>query len=417
MEQAFEFTPALLQAAKKAEEKAKDAFARVDEIAFENEKKVLSAFHRHNVSAAHLLGTTGYGYDDLGRDALDKICADILGTEDALVRQNFVSGTHTIATALFGVLRPGDRLVAVTGAPYDTLEEVIGIRGEGNGSLKDFGVLYEEVPLNADGFPDLFAIREKVKGAKVAHLQRSRGYALRPSFPVKVLNEVIDAIREVSPETIIFVDNCYGELVEKEEPKADLLAGSLIKNLGGGIAPTGGYIAGKKELVELCGYRLTTPGIGREAGCTLDMNRSLYMGFFFAPSVVASAVKTGIFASALLEDLGFAVTPSYDEPRTDLITAVELKTKENMIAFCQGIQQGSPIDSNALPTPWAMPGYQDEVIMAAGAFTMGASIELSADGPVRPPYAIWLQGGLTYNTGKLGVLKAVQRMMDKENQK
>lgn len=412
----FQIDPKLTELSKACEEECKDVFAKIDEIAAYNEAKVLSAFSKNRVSAAHLVGTTGYGYDDLGRDTLDKVFASAFDAEDALVRHNFVSGTHALTVALFGLLRPGDTLLAVTGAPYDTLEEVIGISGSGKGSLKDFGVHYSQVELTPDGMPDIPAIQKVVKGVKVAHIQRSRGYALRPSFPVEVIGQVISAIKEVSPETIVFVDNCYGEFVEKKEPTsvgADIMVGSLIKNAGGGIAPTGGYIAGRHDLVEQCGYRLTSPGIGREAGCTMDLNRSLYLGFFYAPSAAANAVKTSCFAAALLEKLGFSAQPRYNEPRTDIIEAIELGSPEKMVAFCQGIQKGSPIDSFALPTPWAMPGYSDEVIMAAGAFTMGASIELSADGPIRPPYAVWMQGGLTYHTGKIGVMMAAQTMLER----
>ena len=413
----FDISPRILELAERCEEKCRPVFARVDEIAAYNEAKVLSAFGRHRISAAHLTGTTGYGYDDLGRDTLDKVFADALDAEDALVRHNFVSGTHALTVALFGVLRTGDTMVAVTGAPYDTLEEVIGIRGEKTGSLKEFGIDYKQVDLTPEGTPDIPAIKEAVKGAKLAHIQRSRGYATRPSLTVEKIGEVIAAIREVSPETIIFVDNCYGEFVETREPTAvgaDLIVGSLIKNAGGGIAQTGGYIAGRHDLVELCGYRLTSPGIGREAGPSLDQNRSMYLGLFFAPSVTASAVKTAIFASAMFDELGFDSTPKFDAPRADIITSIALGTPENLCAFCAGIQSGSPIDAFVTPEPWAMPGYGDPVIMAAGAFTMGASIELSADGPLREPYAVWLQGGLTWNTGKLGVMLAADSIFKKK---
>lgn len=412
----FDISPRLLEIAGRCEAQCRPVFERIDETAAYNEARVLAAFGRHRISAAHLTGTTGYGYDDLGRDALDKVFADALGAEDALVRHSFVSGTHALTVALFGVLRTGDTMVAVTGAPYDTLEEVIGIRGEGNGSLKDFGVAYRQVDLTPGGEPDFPAIQAAVKGAKLAHIQRSRGYATRPSLTVEKIGEIVKAIRAVSPDTIIFVDNCYGEFVEKREPAAvgaDLMVGSLIKNAGGGIAQTGGYIAGRRDLVELCGYRLTSPGIGREAGCSLDQNRSMYQGLFFAPSVTASAVKTATFASALFGALGFEATPRFDEPRTDIITSILLGSPERLCAFCAGIQKGSPIDAYVTPEPWAMPGYDDPVIMAAGAFTMGASIELSADGPLRPPYGVWLQGGLTWNTGRLGVLLAAQAMADK----
>ncbi len=407
--QFFDLPAGLLRQAEECEQLLQPVFKRIEDIAAYNEAKVLAAFGRHKISAAHLTGSNGYGYDDLGRDTLDKVFADVMGTEDALVRHTFVSGTHALTVALFGVLRTGDRMVAVTGAPYDTLEEVIGLRGEGSGSLRDFGVSYDQVDLLPDGTPDYEGIKKAVKGAKLAHIQRSRGYATRPSLTVETIGKIVAAIREVSPETIVFVDNCYGEFVERQEPSAvgaDLMVGSLIKNAGGGIAETGGYIAGRADLVELCGYRLTSPGIGREAGCSLNQNRPMYLGLFYAPSVTASAIKTSAFASALFEKLGYNVSPRYDEPRTDLILQLVLGSREKMCAFCTGIQHGSPIDSHVTPVPWAMPGYNDEVIMAAGAFTLGSSIELSADGPMREPYAVWMQGGLTWNTGKIGVLLA-----------
>ena len=412
----FKIDEKIKSLAEKSEEKCKEAFKRIDEVSAYNENKVLKAFADNRISASHLIGTTGYGYDDMGRDTLDKVFAQSFGAEDALVRHSFVSGTHALTVALFGVLRTGDTLVAVTGAPYDTLEEVIGIRGEGNGSLKDYGINYRQVDLLPDGYPDIETIKKEVVGAKVAHIQRSRGYSFRPSLTVDEIGKIVKEIKKVSPDTIVFVDNCYGEFVEKKEPTevgADLIVGSLIKNPGGGIAETGGYIAGRKDLIEQCAYRLTSPGIGREAGCSLNQNRSLYMGFFYAPSVVANAVKVSIFASALLSELGFDVYPRFDEYRTDIIAAISLGNAEKMIAFCQGIQKGSPIDAYVSPEPWAMPGYDSEVIMAAGAFTMGSSIELSADGPLREPYAVWLQGGLTYNTGRTGVLLAVQSMLEK----
>ena len=414
----FDLPAGLLQQAEECEQLIKPVFERIDGIAAYNEAKVLAAFGRHKISAAHLTGSNGYGYDDLGRDTLDKVFADVMGTEDALVRHTFVSGTHALTVALFGVLRTGDRMVAVTGAPYDTLEEVIGLRGEGNGSLRDFGVSYDQVDLLPDGTPDYDGIKKAVKGAKLAHIQRSRGYATRPSLTVETIGKIVAAIKEVSPETIVFVDNCYGEFVERQEPSAvgaDLLVGSLIKNAGGGIAETGGYIAGRHDLVELCGYRLTSPGIGREAGCSLNQNRPMYLGLFYAPSVTASAIKTSVFASALFEKLGYNVSPRYDEPRTDLILQLVLGSREKMCAFCTGIQHGSPIDSHVTPVPWAMPGYNDEVIMAAGAFTLGSSIELSADGPMREPYAVWMQGGLTWNTGKIGVLLAAAECLKEGN--
>lgn len=416
--QFFDLPADLLHQAEECEQLLQPVFKRIEDIAVYNEAKVLAAFGRHKISAAHLTGSNGYGYDDLGRDTLDKVYADVMGTEDALVRHTFVSGTHALTVALFGVLRTGDRMVAVTGAPYDTLEEVIGLRGEGCGSLRDFGVSYDQVDLLPDGTPDYESIKKAVKGAKLAHIQRSRGYATRPSLTVETIGKIVAAIKEVSPETIVFVDNCYGEFVERQEPSAvgaDLMVGSLIKNAGGGIAETGGYIAGRADLVELCGYRLTSPGIGREAGCSLNQNRPMYLGLFYAPSVTASAIKTSVFASALFEKLGYDVSPRYDEPRTDLILQLVLGSREKMCAFCTGIQHGSPIDSHVTPVPWAMPGYNDEVIMAAGAFTLGSSIELSADGPMREPYAVWMQGGLTWNTGKIGVLLAAAECLKEGN--
>ena len=416
--QFFDLPADLLHQAEECEQLLQPVFKRIEDIAAYNEAKVLAAFGRHKISAAHLTGSNGYGYDDLGRDTLDKVYADVMGTEDALVRHTFVSGTHALTVALFGVLRTGDRMVAVTGAPYDTLEEVIGLRREGCGSLRDFGVSYDQVDLLPDGTPDYESIKKAVKGAKLAHIQRSRGYATRPSLTVETIGKIVAAIKEVSPETIVFVDNCYGEFVERQEPSAvgaDLMVGSLIKNAGGGIAETGGYIAGRADLVELCGYRLTSPGIGREAGCSLNQNRPMYLGLFYAPSVTASAIKTSVFASALFEKLGYDVSPRYDEPRTDLILQLVLGSREKMCAFCTGIQHGSPIDSHVTPVPWAMPGYNDEVIMAAGAFTLGSSIELSADGPMREPYAVWMQGGLTWNTGKIGVLLAAAECLKEGN--
>lgn len=412
----FQIDPRLRALAAQAEADCSEPFARMEEIARFNEEKVLSAFIECGVSDSHFKGTTGYGYDDIGREKLDEVYAKVFGTEDALVRHNFVSGTHALGAALFGVLRPNDRMVSITGRPYDTMEEVIGLRGEGNGSLKDFGVLYDQVDLTEDGLVDLDGVRQKMPGAKVAYIQRSRGYSLRESLTIANIEAIIRVIREVNPNAVVIVDNCYGAFTEKQEPTevgADLIIGSLIKNAGGGIAATGGYIAGKARLVELCSYRLTVVGVGKDEGCTLDQSRSLFMGFFHAPSVVCSAVKTSIFALRLFELLGFTSYPKYDAVRTDLIAALVLETPERMVAFCQGIQKGSPVDSFVSPEPWAMPGYDDPVVMAAGAFTMGSSIELSADGPMRAPYAVWLQGGLTFNTGRVGILLAAQSMLDK----
>ncbi|MBC5786529.1 aminotransferase class I/II-fold pyridoxal phosphate-dependent enzyme [Clostridium facile] len=416
IENFFSIDGKLLKLAQQAEVEAQEAFAQIEENSAYNEAKVLKAFIDNRVSESHFAGSTGYGYGDRGREALDAVFAQALGAEDALVRHNFVSGTHALTTALFGVLRAGDTMVSITGKPYDTMEEVIGIRGEGNGSLKDFGVSYRQVDLLENGEPDYDRIPEVVKGAKVVYLQRSRGYSLRPSFTIEVIGKMIAAARSTNPDAIVVVDNCYGEFVEKKEPLAvgaDLIIGSLIKNPGGGIAETGGYIAGRKDLVELCSYRLTCPGMGKEVGCTLGQSRSMFMGLFFAPSVVANALKTSCFALKLFELLGFEVYPKCGDPRTDIIAAIQLGTPEGLVAFCQGIQKGSPVDAFVAPEPWDMPGYDSEVIMAAGAFTLGASIELSADAPLKEPYAVWLQGGLTYASGKTGILLAAQSMLEK----
>ena len=410
----FNIDKRLEEIALNAENIAAEAFARIDHTARCNSEKVLKAFIDNRVGELHLKGTTGYGYGDDGRDKLDAVFAQVLGAEDALVRHTFVNGTHAISTALFGVLRPGDLMLSLTGKPYDTLEEVI--FGEKGGSLAEFGVKYDQIDLLPDGTVNFGLISERAKACKVAYIQRSRGYSLRPSLTISEISEMVDAVRLVNPEAIIVVDNCYGELVERVEPcevGADLIIGSLIKNLGGGIAETGGYIAGKKELVELCSYRLTTVGTGKEVGCSLNQNRGMFMGLFNAPSVVANAVKTATFASAFFSLLGFEAYPAFNEYRTDIITALKLGSRKALIAFCEGIQSGSPVDSFVSPEPWDMPGYDSQVIMAAGAFTMGASIELSADAPLREPFAVWLQGGITYDTGRMGVLLAAQRMLDK----
>lgn len=390
---------------------------RADEIAEINTAKVLKAFSDNGVSEAHLGSTTGYGYDDLGRDTLDKIYADVFGAEDAIVRHNIVNGTMAIAACLFGILRPGDTLVSATGRPYDTLEEVIGITGEqGNGSLKDLGVSYKQVDL-IDNKVDFETLGKVLKDptVKAVELQRSKGYAWRDSFSVEYLGEVISFIKSINKDIVCIVDNCYGEFVSDKEPTqvgADLIVGSLIKNPGGGLAKSGGYIAGTKKCVELVSYRLTCPGIGRECGATLDNNRSMYQGFFMAPHIVAQSIKAGIFCSGIFENLGFEVTPSYKDVRSDIITSVKLGSREKLIEFCKGIQKGSPIDSFVVPSPWAMPGYQDEVIMAAGAFVQGSSIEISADGPMREPYVAYFQGGITFESAKLPVLFAAQNVLD-----
>lgn len=411
----FKFSPKLIELAGKAEKMCD--FSRTDDIKEYNGAKVLSAFIENRVSEQCFYGSSGYGYGDIGREVLDKVYAQVFGTEDALVRHNFVSGTHALSTALWGVLRKGDRLLSLTGTPYDTLEEVIGIRGEkGNGSLTDYGVEYDEVSLKPDGTPDYDQITRKAAGAKVAYIQRSRGYSLRPAFTVADIENMCEAVRKNNPDAIIMVDNCYGEFVEKKEPTqcgADIIIGSLIKNPGGGIAQTGGYIAGRKDLIELCSYRLTCVGMGKEVGCTLSHNKEMFMGLFMAPDVVANAKKTADFAAALFSLLGFECYPSAEETRGDIITVVKLGNPELLKAFCCGIQKGAPVDSFVTPEPWDMPGYESQVIMAAGAFNMGASIELSADAPLREPYAAWMQGGITYTSGKTGVMLAAQEMLDR----
>lgn len=412
----FQIDPKLRALCEQAEQKASPSFQEIERISQYNSEKVLSAFIKHGVSESHFTPSTGYGYGDRGREVLDEVLAEIMGCEDALIRYNFMSGTHALTVALFGVLRPGDRMVCLTGTPYDTLHGVIGIKEGTSGSLKDFGISYEQLDLKEDGSVDYDAIPEAVRGAKVAYIQRSRGYSLRPSLFVEDIERIIKQVRSVNPEAIVMVDNCYGEFVQEKEPTqvgADLIIGSLIKNPGGGIAPTGGYIAGKAKYVEMCAQRLSAPGVGKEVGCTLGNTRSLFMGLFFAPTVVASAIKTAVFAASLCELLGYEVTPRSDEARADIIQAICLREPKALIAFCEGVQKGAPVDSYVTPEPWDMPGYDSKVIMAAGAFTNGASIELSADAPLREPYAVWMQGGLTWQTGKVGIMLAAQSMLEK----
>ena len=414
MKSVFDFDSRLLEAAAQAEKDASAQFSEIDAVSQHCTAKVLRAFQSQKISAACFAGANGYGYDDIGRDQLDRVWAEVFHTEDALVRHHFVSGTHALSTALFGVLRPGDRMVSVTGAPYDTLEEVIGIRGSGSGSLRDFGVQYAQVDLTAEGLPDYDAIPEAVRGARVVYLQRSRGYSMRPALSVADIRRIAELTRQVNPDAVIMVDNCYGEFVDYEEPTdagADLIIGSLIKNPGGGIAETGGYIAGKAGLVELCAYRLTCVGMGKEVGCSLNQCRQMYLGLFLAPEIVANARKTGAFAASLFSRLGYECLPEPGRTAGDIITVLKLRSPQAMEAFCAGIQAGSPVDSYVTPEAWDMPGYESRVIMAAGTFTGGASIELSADGPMREPYAVYLQGGLTYGSGKLGVLTAAQSML------
>ena len=415
----FTIDPRLTTLADRALKRAEEAFQNIEEITEYNQQKVLAAFIEEKVSEPLFYPTTGYGYGDRGRETLDALFARIMGTEDALVRHSIVSGTHAITIALFGVLRPGDTLLAATGAPYDTLEQVIGVKRPSSGSLREYGIAYREVALQEDGRPDLPAIVQALEqdpDIRVVHIQRSRGYSLRPSLSVADIGRIVEAVRFHSSKAVVFVDNCYGEFVEREEPSAagaDLMAGSLIKNPGGGVAENGGYICGRADLVEQCSYRMTTPGLGREVGASLGHNRSLYMGLFHAPHVVGEALKTAVFASALFELLGYEVTPRPLESRTDIIQAVCLHTPEALIAFCQGMQKGAPVDSLVVPEPWDMPGYDNQVIMADGAFIAGASIELSADAPLREPYAAYMQGGLNFSSGKIGVLLAAQSMLEK----
>ena len=417
----FSIDDTIVAAAARAEEKIRPMFARIEENETYNQLKVLRAFSDQGVSESHFAGSTGYGYGDRGRETLDKVYAQVFGGEDALVRHNFTCGTHALATALFGVLRPGDLMLCVTGAPYDTLQSVIGLTAPENlppmgmGTLRDFGIRYEQIDLLPDSTPNYEAIRREVPRAKVLYIQRSRGYALRDSLSISVIQSIIRCAREINPQVWVLVDNCYGEFVEQQEPTqvgADLAVGSLIKNPGGGQAFTGGYIVGKAQLVEACAYRLTAPGVGKEVGCTLNQLRPMYMGFFHAPCVTAAALKTAHFAAALFEEFGYRATPGSLEPRTDIIQALELKTAQRLVAFCKGVQKGAPVDAFVTPEPWDMPGYDSQVIMAAGAFTLGASIEFSADGPLREPYAVWMQGGLTYPSAKAGVLLAAQSMLE-----
>lgn len=413
----FDFNSKLLKYDSMALEKVKPIFERIDGITEYNQQKVLSAFIKNRVSEADLGISTGYGYGDTGRDKLEQIMADCMGAEDAIMRHSLVSGTHTLAVALFGILRPKDKVLCLTGRPYDTITGVFGIDGESDGSLADFGIEYNQIDLLSDGTPDINAIRTELKtgGYKMAYIQRSRGYSLRPSLTVEKLSELCKAVKSVSPNTVIMVDNCYGEFVEEKEPcevGADIVAGSLIKNPGGGIAPTGGYIAGRKDLIEKCANRLTCAGVGKEVGASLGHNRELYLGLFSAPHVVGEALKTAVYSSALFEMLGYKVSPRFDEVRGDIIECITLGREESLIAFCRGMQSGAPIDSFVVPEPWDMPGYTDKVIMAAGTFTLGASIELSADAPLRPPYAVWMQGGLNFHSAKTGVLLAVQSMIN-----
>ena len=416
MQDFFNIDERIKNAGDKALEIAKNLFAQIDKITEYNQNKVLKAFIDNNVSESSFGGSTGYGNGDRGRDTLEEVFAQIVGAEDAIFRHNFVSGTHTIATALFGVLRPHDTLLCVTGTPYDTIQSTLGIV-DAVGSFKEYLINYEQIDL-LNGKIDIEKVCDRIKkgGITVVYVQRSRGYTLRPSLSVNEIGELAKTVKSIDEKIVVMVDNCYGEFVETKEPTnvgADLIMGSLIKNAGGGIAPTGGYIAGRADLVEKCAYRLTAPGIGKEVGATLGLLRELYMGLFNAPHVTGEAVKAAVFASALFEKLGFEVTPKPNEPRADIIQTVILGSARGLEAFCQGMQSGAPVDAFVTPEAWDMPGYDDKVIMAAGAFTNGASIELSADGPMREPYAAWMQGGLNFHSAKTGILLAAQKMLEK----
>ena len=417
----MQFSERINTLAEEAERALAPHFARIDRIAYENTARVMDAFRNHRVADAMFQSSSGYGYDDRGRDTLDEIWAEVMGAEAALVRHNIVSGTHALSIGLFGILRPGDVMYSIAGKPYDTLEEVIGLSGNpGDGSLRDFGVDYAQTELSSlDGGFDFAAIRETLERlgerVKMVFIQRSKGYLNRKTLSVAEIGEAIRFVKAIRPEVYVVVDNCYGEFVETVEPcsvGADLVIGSLIKNPGGGIAETGGYLAGTKRAVELASYRLTSVGIGAEAGATIGQNKSMYKGLFFAPHTTAQALKTAHLAAYIFEQLGYAVEPAWNEERHDIIQSVITGSADALCAFCRGIQKGSPVDSFVTPEPWDMPGYGDPVIMAAGAFTQGSSIELSADGPLREPYTAFFQGGLTYESGRIGILTAAQSMLD-----
>ena len=415
----FEISERAKELSSVALKKAETVFGRIDELTEYNQQKVLSAFIRNRIDETDFNTTTGYGYSDKGREKLDVLTADIFGAESAIIRAGaLASGTHTLAVCLYGILRPGDTMLCVTGAPYDTLHSTIGLNGKnmGDGTLADFGIAYEQIDLTENDEIDYAAIEEAAKGEdiRMVYIQRSRGYSLRHTISIAEIEKVCEIVHRVNERAIVMVDNCYGEFTEKLEPTqvgADIMAGSLIKNAGGGIAPSGGYIAGRKDLVELCGYRLTTPGLGTELGATLGQNRNIFMGLFHAPHVVGEALKTAVFAASVYTELGFKVTPTVEEERHDIIQAICLENSENLVAFCQGLQKGAPVDSYVTPEPWDMPGYDNQVIMSAGAFTSGSSIELSADAPLREPFAVWMQGGLNFHSGKIGVMLATEELL------
>ena len=411
--------PEVYDMAQRAQARIRHRFAQIDAVAEQNTRRVMEAFQDNKVSDACFAGTTGYGYDDLGRDTLDRIYAQIFGTEAALVRIGFVNGTHALSAAMFALAKPGDTILAVTGLPYDTLRTAIGIEGNAHGSLRFYGINYGQVDLTAAGEPDYEAIAKAVAqpGVSAVMVQRSRGYADRKALTVEEIGRICRTVKTANPEVKVMVDNCYGEFTDVVEPThvgADIVAGSLIKNPGGGLAPTGGYIAGSAELVERAAMRLTTPGIGGECGSTLGNNRLLFQGLFMAPHIVAQALKTAVFCAAMVDELGLESSPGVEDARSDIIQMVKLGSEENMKRFCLGIQAGAPVDSYVTPEPWPMPGYNCPVIMAAGSFIQGSSIELSADGPIREPYIAYMQGGLTYESGKLGIMMAVSAMLEEK---
>ena len=413
------FSQKIQDLALEAERALAPQFGHVEEVAFLNTQKVMDAFRTHRVSDSCFQSTSGYGYDDRGREVLEEVWADVMGAEAAVVRQTIISGTHALSIGLFGILRPGDVMYSVAGKPYDTLEEVIGLSGTpGNGSLRDFGVDYDQTDLNADGTFNFAEIEDKLRTlgarAKMVFVQRSKGYLNRKTLSVDEIGELVKFVKNISPETYVVVDNCYGEFVETKEPcavGADLVIGSLIKNPGGGMAETGGYLAGTRRAVELVSYRMTSVGIGAEAGATLGQNKSMFKGLFYAPHTVAQALKTAHLAAYMFEKLGYVVEPRWNEERHDIIQSVIMGSAEGLCAFCRGIQAGSPVDAFVTPEPWAMPGYGDQVIMAAGTFVQGSSIELSADGPLRAPYTAFFQGGLTYESGRIGIMSAVASVL------
>ncbi|NMA66538.1 MAG: hypothetical protein GX957_09920 [Clostridiaceae bacterium] len=414
----FGIDPKIVELGYQAEKIVKDSFAKIDKVKEQNQLKVIRAMQLENLSDTHFAGTTGYGYNDRGREILDAVYAHAFGAEDAIVRHSITCGSHALALCLYGILRPGDELLSITGKPYDTLDEVIGTRGkEGQGSLKEYGVTYKQIEFASDGTIDINTVLEAINDkTKLIFIQRSRGYEFRPALTISEIEKVVNLIKTKKKDVYVMVDNCYGEFVEDREPTevgVDIMAGSLIKNPGGGLVPSGGYFAGKKELVEKISYRLTLPGLGREVGATLNQNRLLFQGFFMAPHVVAESLKGAVFTSQIMTELGYETYPGPFETRCDIIQAIKFNLEDAVIAFCQGIQKGSPVDSYVCPEPWDMPGYDSPVIMAAGAFVQGSSIELSADGPIRPPFIAYMQGGLVYEHVKLGVMCAIQELVNR----